>query len=86
MGLYHYKESFVSYTKNTRIAAFYSRIVYNKDMKLKHIWLILAAYGVWFAILSGLEQVFVGNYWKFALSLILGVVTYWIIEQKLKEK
>jgi len=55
-------------------------------MKLKHIWLILAAYGVWFAILSGLEQASTGKYWKFALSLVLGVVTYWIIERRLKEK
>lgn len=55
-------------------------------MKLKHVWLILAAYGVWFAILSGLEEASTGKYWKFGLSFILGIITYWIIEQKLKSR
>lgn len=55
-------------------------------MRIKHLWLILAAYGVWFAILSGLEETFNGKYWKFALSLILGLIAYLLIEQKLTKK
>ncbi|MEX0616253.1 MAG: hypothetical protein WD231_00400 [Candidatus Woykebacteria bacterium] len=52
-------------------------------MKLKHLWLILAAYGVWFAILSGLVEASNGKYWKLVLSLVLGLLTYWVIEKKM---
>ena len=58
---------------------------YNKYMKFKHLWLILAAYGVWFAILSGVEEATNGKYWKLILGLVLGLVTYWIIEQRIEK-
>lgn len=48
--------------------------------KHQHLWLILGVYGVWFAILSGLEELANGKYWKFLLSLLLGVIVYWAIE------
>lgn len=56
-----------------------------KKIHLKHIWLVLAAYGVWFAMLSGIEEVFVGKYWKVVSSLFLGFVSYLFIEIKLKK-
>lgn len=45
-----------------------------------HFWLILGAYGVWFALFSGISEVFHGIYWKFFVSLILGILTYFVIE------
>ena len=57
-----------------------------KKHKLHHAWLILAAYGVWFAALSGGEEVARGKFWKAGLSLLLGVATYFIIESIIKEK
>ena len=53
--------------------------------KVHHLWLVLAAYGVWFAVLSGIEEVEHGKYWKAVLSLILGVIIYFMIEKKLKK-
>jgi hypothetical protein len=49
------------------------------------IWLILGAYGVWFAILSGIEEMSIGKYWKAVLALIFGIISYWIIEKKVKK-
>lgn len=53
-------------------------------MKKKHhahrVWLILGAYGVWFALFSGIVEVFHGVYWKFLLSLLFGILTYAVIE------
>lgn len=51
-----------------------------KNLHLKHVWYALAAYGVWFAIFSGVEEVANGKYWKVALSFVLGIFVYWIIE------
>ena len=51
----------------------------------KHLWLVLAAYGVWFAILSGLEEATSGKYWKIIASLVLGAVTYFLVETKIHE-
>lgn len=48
-----------------------------------HLWLILASYGVWFAMLSGLEEITHGKYWKIVISLLFGIVTYWLIETKI---
>ncbi len=48
---------------------------------LHNVWLILAIYGVWFALLSGAEEAFRGKYWKVIFSLILGVVIYLVIER-----
>lgn len=48
-----------------------------------HLWLILAAYGVWFALLSGMEEILNGKIWKAGLALILGAITYLIIERKI---
>lgn len=55
-------------------------------MKKHHLhygWLALAAYGVWFALFSGLEEVAHGKYWKFGASLVLGALTYYWIETRL---
>jgi len=49
-----------------------------------HLWLILAAYGVWFAVFSGIEEVMSGNFWKVILALIFGVISYIIIESKIE--
>lgn len=50
-----------------------------------HLWLILAAFGVWFAVLSGLEEVVSGKFWKAGVSLVLGVLVYFIIKTKTKK-
>lgn len=49
---------------------------------LHNIWLIIAAYGVWFAIFSGIEEINHGKYWKVGLSLVLGLLVYLLIEFK----
>ncbi len=54
-----------------------------KKHHLHHLWLILATYGVWFALLSGFEEVVHGKYWKLLLSLFFGIVTYIIVESKI---
>jgi hypothetical protein len=51
-----------------------------KKLGLKQLWLVLSAYGVWFAILSGMEEVLHDKYWKVAMSLFLGLLVYYIIE------
>lgn len=53
---------------------------------MKNLWLVLAAYGVWFAIFSGLEEVAHGKYWKFGLSFVFGLVSYLLIERKISNK
>ena len=55
-----------------------------KKFKMQHVWLILGAYGVWFAIFSGLEEVGNGKYWKAGLSLLFGVFVYLMLEKRLK--
>ena len=57
-----------------------------KKKHLQHLWLIIATYGVWFAVLSGAEEVLSGKYWKAVASLILGVAAYLIIEKYLEKK
>ena len=56
-----------------------------KKLHIKHLWLILAAYGVWFALFSGIGEVLHGKYWKIFLSLLLGIVVYILIELKKKD-
>lgn len=56
-----------------------------KKLHIKHLWLVLAAYGVWFAIFSGLEEASRGKWWKIGLSLFLGIMVYWIIEARAKK-
>jgi hypothetical protein len=53
-------------------------------LRLRDLWIVLGAYGVWFAIFSGLEEVSNGKFWKAGLSLILGFVVYYLIEQRHK--
>lgn len=48
------------------------------------LWFILGAYGIWFAILSGTEEMISGKYWKIILALILGITSYLIIEKTRK--
>lgn len=51
-------------------------------MNKKYIfWFILGAYGVWFAILSGSEELFSGKYWKVICAIILGIGSYLTIER-----
>ena len=52
------------------------------EKRLHHAWPLLATYGVWFAIFSGLEEAASGKVWKLGLSLLLGVII--IIEARLK--
>lgn len=55
-------------------------------MNKKYIfWFILGAYGVWFAILSGSEEIFSGKYWKVIFAVVLGVVSYLLIERVSKK-
>lgn len=54
----------------------------NKKHHFHHLWLILATYGVYFAIFSGLEELSHGKWWKIVASLILGTITYLYIEYK----
>jgi len=50
--------------------------------KIYPLWLILGAYGVWFAIFSGTEEVVNGKYWKVTLAIILAVLVYWVTRSK----
>lgn len=56
-------------------------------MKKKHyldnIWVLFGAYGVWFTIFSGLEEIQSGKYWKSALAFGLAVATNIAIVRKL---
>ena len=54
-------------------------------LRIKDLWIVLGAYGVWFAIFSGMEEVSNGKIWKAGLSLILGLVVYYLIEQRHKK-
>ncbi len=51
-----------------------------KRFHLRHLWYVLAAYGVWFAILSGLEEISQEKLWKVITSFLLGILIYYIIE------
>jgi hypothetical protein len=53
-------------------------------LRLRDLWIVLGAYGVWFAIFSGLEEISNGKIWKAGLSLVLGLVFYYLIEQNTK--
>ncbi len=53
---------------------------------IHHAWLTVGTYAVWFAVLSGLEEMGSGKYWKAVLSLVLGIVTYFVIESRLHGK
>jgi len=57
-----------------------------KNKHFHHLWLVLAAYGVWFAILSGAEEVVNGKHWKAVTSLVLGIAVYLIIEKYIEKK
>lgn len=35
-----------------------------KRRHFHHLWLILVAYGVWFAVFSGVEEILSGKFWK----------------------
>jgi len=50
--------------------------------KIYPLWLILGAYGVWFAIFSGTEEVVNGKYWKVVLALILAILVYLVSKSK----
>jgi hypothetical protein len=54
--------------------------------KTQYLWLIIAAYGVWFAVFSGFEEIMIGKYLKVIIALIFGIISYFIIEIKLGEK
>ncbi len=56
-----------------------------RKLHAKHLWLILAAYGVWFAIFSGLEEIIIGKWWKVFISILLGIIIYIIFEVRDKK-
>ena len=56
-----------------------------KRSHLHNLWLILAVYGIWFALFSGAEEMLNGKYWKVIASLALGIVIYLAIEGKSKD-
>jgi hypothetical protein len=45
----------------------------NHKRVIKTVWAILGIYGIWFAVLSGLEEAISGKFWKVALALILAL-------------
>ncbi|MDP3793068.1 MAG: hypothetical protein Q8Q89_05080 [bacterium] len=44
--------------------------------KTKHIWIFLSAYGVGFAVLSWIQEMSRGFWWKGALAVVLAFVLY----------
>ena len=57
-----------------------------KKLHVHHAWLVLGAYGAWFAIFSGAEEVAQGKVWKVILSLLLGFAVYLLFEAREKSK
>ncbi len=51
-----------------------------KKQLVKHLWIILGAYGVWFALFSGFEEVARGKYWKVIASLACGFIIFIVTE------
>lgn len=51
---------------------------------LHRLWLVFGAYGVWFAIFSGLEELGTGKFWKAALSFALALAVYVLTEARRK--
>ena len=51
-----------------------------RSIYLQHLWLVFGAYGVWFAIFSGIEEMSTGKFWKAALSLVLALAIYFLTE------
>jgi hypothetical protein len=52
---------------------------------LYRLWLVLGAYGVWFAIFSGLEKLGSGKWWKAGLSFALALAVYVLTYARPKE-
>lgn len=52
---------------------------------LGHIWLLLSAFGICFALLSSLEEVVSGRYVKAGAALILGLLIYVVIGRNKRE-
>lgn len=48
--------------------------------KIHLLWLIVASYGVWFAVISGIEEMISGKFWKSFICLVLGIASYFYIE------
>ena len=45
--------------------------------KTKHVWIFLSAYGVCFAALSWIQEIYThGFWWKGSLAVLLGFVLY----------
>ena len=50
---------------------------------IKHIWIFLSAYGVFFALLSWGQEIFTkGLVWKGAGALLLGLILYKVVIKK----
>lgn len=51
--------------------------------KTKHIWIFLSAFGVCFALLSWLYEIFTqGFWWKGTLAAVLGFALYRLVIRK----
>ena len=52
--------------------------------KTKHIWVFLSAYGIFFALLSWIQDMVTrGLWWKGALAVILGFTLYKTVVNKI---
>jgi len=51
-----------------------------RSIYLQRLWLVFGAYGVWFAIFSGIEEISNGKYWKAGVSLVLALAIYFLME------
>ncbi len=47
-----------------------------KQDYMNTVWTFLGIYGVWFAVLSGLQELSQGIYWKVLASLLLAYAVY----------
>lgn len=54
-----------------------------KQNKTKHVWIFLSAFGVFFALLSWIDEIATQAFWwKGALAVILGFVLYKLVINK----
>lgn len=55
----------------------------NMENKIKHIWIFLSSFGVFFAFLSWIQEILTrGFWWKGALAIVLGFILYKLVINK----